>query len=117
MTLKETIIEDQDAVFLDEDEFAYSMVWTPKGGVAQAAVSVFFNDFPMTGDPWGEKGVDQQSTHIIGKASDLSGIQEEDEIFVKSITFEAINSAYPIPNSNIWSVVELRYPHGQETRI
>ena len=117
MTLKDTIATDRADVFLNTDEFADSAVWTPCGGVTQPAVAGFYNNFPLHGDEYQENEVSQPQTSFVTSSSNASGWKARDLLTVKGTTYQIINDPYPDENDNNWSVVDLRLPKGQETRI
>lgn len=117
MTLKETIESDVTDVFLNTDEFADSAVWTPAGGSAQPAIAGFFNNFPLHGDEFQEKDVVQPETYFVTKSSLVTSWKALDYVTINSTVYQIINDPYPNQSDNNWSIVELRLPRGQETRI
>lgn len=117
MTLKETIASDITNVFLNTDESAYSAVWTPAGGVAQPAISVFFQNTPLHGDEYQGLPVEQPETYIVAKASDVSSWKARDHVTINSTQYQIINNPYPDSSDNYWSIIPLRLPRGQETKI
>lgn len=117
MTLKETIESDVTDVFLNTDEFADSAVWTPAGGIAQPAVTGFYNNFPLHGDEYQDNPVSQPSTFFVTKSTNVSSWKAKDTLTVKGTTYQIINDPYPDENDASWSVIGLRLPKGQETKI
>lgn len=117
MTLKDTIESDITDVFLNTDEFADSAVWTPAGGAAQPAVSGLYNNFPLHGDEYQERPVEQPETYFVTSSALVTSWKARDSLTVKGSTYQIINDPYPDENDNNWSIVELRLPRGQETRI
>ena len=117
MTLKDTIAADRAEVFLNTDEFADSAVWTPAGGVAQPAVAGFYNSFPLHGDEYQENKVVQPQDFFVTSSALVASWKAQDSLTVKNTTYQIVNDPYPIENANNWSIVELRLPRGQETRI
>ena len=121
MTLKETIESDITEVFLNTDEFADSAVWTPVGGSAQPSVAGFYNSFPLHGDEYQDNPVVQPQDFFMTKSSLVASWKARDFLTVTSkgvaTTYQIINNPYPDENNNYWSIIELRLPKGQETRI
>ncbi len=117
MTLKETIASDITDVFLNTDEFADSAVWPPKGGAAQPSVGGFYNNFPLHGDEYQERKVEQPETYFVTASSNVSNWKARDSLTVQGTNYQIMNDPYQDENDGNWSIVELRLPKGQETRI
>ena len=117
MTLKETIAADRAAIFLNQNEFAASAIWTPAGGVAQPEITVLFNGFPLHGDENQETGVEQPSIFAAASSADTASMKNRDTILINSTTYELKNDPYPLANDNAWSLLDLRHPRGQEPLI
>ena len=117
-TVLETTIEDQD-LFLDPDEnpAAKTAVWTPAGGASQPSFIVLYMNVPLHGDSHQNLQVEEPDTVVIGKNTDVSGIKADDDFNVAGVDYEVINAPYPFENDNLWSIIPLRLPEGQETRI
>lgn len=117
-TVLATMIEDQD-LFLDitENPAAKTAIWTPVGDVAQPSFVVLYINVPLHGDEFQEQGVEQPETVVVGKNTDVSGIKKQDALSVAGINYQVISAPYPFENDNLWSIIPLRLPRGQETLI
>jgi hypothetical protein len=90
-------------------------VYTPVGGVAQAAVTLLYSNSPLHGDENQDYDVEQADIVALGKASSVSSWTLRGTVIINSTNYQLINN--PFPQDAFWSVLMLRLPHGQETRI
>jgi len=107
MTLKTDIISDI-STFTNTDEFGTSVIWTPKGGIAQPAFDAILNEIILHGDPNQDQGVVQPDASINAATTDLSGIKEGDNISANSVNYETFGAAYLDLEKSGMSFVDLR---------
>ena len=69
MTFKTDVIDDI-STFTNTNEFGTSIIWTPKGGVAQPAFDVILNENVLHGDPQQDQGVEQPDARIMAATTD-----------------------------------------------
>lgn len=117
MTIKDIITADIASIFTVEDNTPLSAqaVYTPPGGVAQAAVTVLFTNTPIHGDEQQVYPVVEADTMALGQASGVSAWILNGKVTIDSIDYELINNPYP--KDSFWSILHLRLPHGRETKI
>lgn len=114
MTLKTDITNDI-STFTNDDEFGTSIIWTPKGDIAQTPFDAILNENILHGDPQQDQGVVQPDAFLYGADTFLSGIKENDGILGRSINYEAIGAAYQDEEKSGMSFVQLRL--SEDTRI
>lgn len=84
------ILNDLDG-FLNENEFADSVIWTPNGGAAQDPISGIFNEGYISVDP--ETGEDFSiNPSVTCKASEVLGIAHKDILMVNSVDYVVLRS-------------------------
>lgn len=117
-TVLETTIEDQD-LFLDPDENpeAKSAVYTAPGGIAETAVNILFVHNPLHGDEHQDEPVEQPYIRGSAKSEDVSGWVKQGQVVVSGVAYRVINAPYPLQADNLWSIIPLRLPEDNETRI
>ena len=117
-TVLETMESDRD-LFLNttENPEAKSAVYTPLGGIAQAAVIGLFIHIPLHGDEHQNEEVEQPIIRFSAKSSDVAGWLKNGNLLVSGTNYQIINAPYPKQADNLWSIIPLRLPEGQETRI
>jgi len=116
MAFKDDMLEDLD-IILDDDEFATEATITPREtGVESAAFNVILGEATLHGDEERSEVVDYD-IEVSGKTTDLSSVLKRDTMTLNSTDYEAINNAVPDSVRSGWSVVMLRLPRLQETKI
>ena len=115
-TVLETMEADRD-LFLDPDENpeAKSAVYTPLGGIAQAAVIGLFIHVPLHGDENQNEEVEQPITRFSAKSGDVSSWLKNGNLLISGTNYQIINAPYPKQADNLWSIIPLRLL--EETRI
>lgn len=117
MTIQDIIASDITNVFGVEANTPLSVqaVYTPEGGSAEDAVTVFYSNSPLRGDPHGNYGVEQEDIAIVGKSADVSGWLEGGTVTINSFDYEV--AEYPDSGGAYWTVVMLRKPLTNQTKI
>jgi hypothetical protein len=117
MSIKDTIANDITNIFTVEDNTPISKqaVYTPPGGVSQDPVTVLYTNTPLHGDEQQDYQVFEAETMALGKFSDVSGWVLRGKVSIESIEYELINNPYP--QDSFWSILHLRLPHANETKI
>jgi hypothetical protein len=117
MTIQDIIESDKSAIFGVEANTPISVqaVYTPKGGSAEDAVTVFYFNEPLHGDAYGNYKVEDEDIKIVGQTSDISGWQIDGTVTINSIDYEIAMAPYP--TDGYWAVVALRRPLNNQTRI
>jgi len=117
MTIQDIIASDITDVFGIEENTPLSVqaVYTPVGGAAQTAVTVFYSNSPLHGDSWEPGSVEQENIGIVGKPADVSGWKEGGTVTINSFDYEV--AEYPYPTDSFWTIVPLRKPNTNQTKI
>ncbi len=117
MGIQDIIKNDIDNVFTVAGNTPLSVeaVYTPVGGSAETAVTVLYSNSPLHGDEQQNYPVEQEDIHIIGKTSDVSGWLNRGTVTINSFDYEI--AEFPYPTDENWSIVALRKPHVNTTKI
>jgi hypothetical protein len=122
MTFKDDVLSDLD-VFFDEDEFADVVVWTPKGGVAQPSFNAIVDETILHGDDEQNLDVVPENIVVQAKTSDVSLVKLGDNFFITfsligvSTNYEVINNPYPDDEKSGVSIIDVRLPRRNKTKI
>jgi len=116
-TLQEQIALDITEVFAVEGNTPLSVqaVYTAVGGSAEDAVTVLYSNTPLHGDPHGNYPVEDENIGIVGKTSDVSAWKIDGSVTINSVDYQV--AEYPYPTDSYWSVVMLRRPIRNKTKI
>lgn len=113
-------MESDRALFLNTDEnpAARSAVYTPPGGVAQPAITGLYVNQPLYAeDGYNGEDVIQAETWFMAKSSDVSDWVLNGRLAVSGKTYIVANAPIPDENDNLWSMIPLELPRGEETLI
>jgi len=117
MTIQDIIASDITNIFGAEANTPLSVqaVYTAPGGSAEDAVTVMYGNTPLTGDSYGNYPVEQENIAIVGKAASVAAWKLKGTVTINSFDYEI--AAAPYPTDSYWSIVMLRKPLTNQTKI
>jgi hypothetical protein len=116
MAFKDDILTDLDMI-LDDDEFATEATHTPRStGTPSDPFNVIIGEAVLHGDDE-RNDVFEYEIEISGKTTDLVTVVKRDTITLNATDYEAVNNAVPDSVRSGWSVVMMRLPRLNETKI
>jgi|GEM_PF-1830201 len=117
MSIQTIIANDITNVFsvAENTPLSVQAVYTPVGGVAQTAVTLLYSNTPLTGDEQQNYSVEQEDILVMGKPVDVSGWVINGKVTIKAFDYEIVSASHP--TDSYWSIITLRTPTRNKTKI
>ena len=93
MTLQSDLDSEINEVFLDSDDFADAVTYTPSGGSASPINGIFDKQYPAEN----ERGSITFTPRILVASTDVAGIQKNDTFLISGTTYYVFE---PEPDDN-----------------
>lgn len=116
MSLQDTIASD--VKFLKKKSYnplAVDAVYTPPGGISQPAVEVVYSNIPLTADEQQEYETVGEVIKVLGDPSDVSGWIINGTVTINSFDYQI--AMVPQPKDSYWTLVTLRTPTNNKTKV
>lgn len=116
-TIQDIIALDITEVFTVEGNTPISeqAVYTAVGGSAETAVTVLYSNTPLHGDAYGNYQVEDEDIFILGKPVDVSAWALGGTVTINSFDYKIAMA--PFATDGYWSVIALRKPLTNQTKI
>jgi hypothetical protein len=117
MTIQDIILKDIPTIFTVEGNTPLSVqaVYTAIGGTPDPAVTVFYSNIPLHGDEQQRYEVEEEAIFVVAKASDVKDWAINGKVTINDFDYEIAEEPYP--RDGYWSVLALRTPTRNKTKI
>ena len=85
MTFKTQLLADLNDIFLNPDEFASAITYTPTGGSAKTIYGIFDADYSEFSPLDGEVATSEPS--VLCKTSDVAAIKTNEPVVIDGVTY------------------------------